>query len=391
MRIALLTTDSRDHFRQYDRTQPYFGTAPQALLQGFAGLQGIEVHVLSCIHQPMASPEKLADNIYYHGLVVPSIGWLKIGYLGCIRAFRSKLQELQPDIVHGQGTERDCAISAVFSGFPNVLTIHGNMRSVAQVNHARFFSFQWCAALLERVTLPKADGIVCISTYTRGRVKSLAKKAWLVPNAVDSSFFEVISEYAFPPTLLCIGNVCFHKNQNALIRSLDDLAERSRFHVVFLGGVNRDEEYGREFLNLVKVRKWCSYEGVVGRSDLKEWLSKASGLILPSLEDNCPMVILEAMAAGVPVAAAAVGGVPDLIEHGKTGLLFDPLNPDSMRTQTKVLLGAFSSQLSATAKEAALLRFHPVIIARKHLEIYQDVLVGWGKTLNRGLPQGRES
>jgi hypothetical protein len=53
---------------------------------------------------------------------------------GCIRATRRRLRTLQPDLVHGQGTERDCALSAIFSGFPNVVTIHGNMAELARTH-----------------------------------------------------------------------------------------------------------------------------------------------------------------------------------------------------------------------------------------------------------------
>jgi hypothetical protein len=48
-----------------------------------------------------------------------------------------KLKDIQPDIVHGQGTERDCAIRAVFSGYPNVIPIHGNMAELARLFRAR--------------------------------------------------------------------------------------------------------------------------------------------------------------------------------------------------------------------------------------------------------------
>ena len=97
---------------------------------------------------------------------MPRIGWLRTGYQGCIRAARKKLREIQPDIVHGQGTERDCAISAAFSGFPNVVTVHGNMRKIARANCARPFSFLWLAARLEGFTLPRTDGVVCITRIT---------------------------------------------------------------------------------------------------------------------------------------------------------------------------------------------------------------------------------
>ena len=85
------------------------------MLQGFAALPEVRVHVVSCTQQPMRSPEKLAGNIWFHSLHVPKLGWLRTGYQGCIRAVRRKLRAIQPDLVHGQGTERDCALSAIFS------------------------------------------------------------------------------------------------------------------------------------------------------------------------------------------------------------------------------------------------------------------------------------
>src|SRR6266550_1766098 len=125
-RVAILTTDNREHHRRYDLPDPYFGPAIEALLQGLSLLPNLEVHVVSCTQQPMRAPEIIFDNMRFHLLHVPKIGWLRTAYHGCVRAMRRKLRELKPDIVHGQGTERDCALGAIFSAFPNVLTIHGN-------------------------------------------------------------------------------------------------------------------------------------------------------------------------------------------------------------------------------------------------------------------------
>src|SRR5580765_2442555 len=108
MRVAFLTTDNRGPFKQYDSTIPWFGMAPEALLQGFAHLPEVEVHIVSCARMRMQSPEKLAPNIFFHSLCVPKVGWMTTLYQGCIRATRKKLREIQPDIVHGQGTELDC-------------------------------------------------------------------------------------------------------------------------------------------------------------------------------------------------------------------------------------------------------------------------------------------
>ncbi|MCI0351074.1 MAG: glycosyltransferase family 4 protein, partial [Acidobacteriales bacterium] len=328
IKLAMLATDAREHWREYHKSEPYFGTAPAALLEGLALLpDSVDVHVVSCIQRPMTSPAKLAPNIWFHSLLVPKIGWMRTGYQGCIRATRKKLRELQPDIVHGQGTERDCAVSAVFSGFPNVVTVHGNMRLIARVNRAQPFTFQWLAARLERLTLPRAGGVVCISRYTQDAVRSLARQTWIVPNAVDSGFFGVQPAPSTPPTVLCVGNVCVRKNQLNFVRALDELAERRSFRVLFLGAAPKADAYCTEFFKLIETRPWSVYGGVADREHLKDHFRTAAALVLPSLEDNCPMVVLEAMASGLPVAAANVGGVPELVDDGVTGLLFDPLDP----------------------------------------------------------------
>jgi glycosyltransferase involved in cell wall biosynthesis len=380
MRIAILTTDSREHYRDYANPVPAFGTAPEALLQGLAQLPEVEAHVVSCVREPIKSPAKVAPNIYYHSLLVPKIGWMSSLYQGCIRAVRGKLKEIQPDIVHGQGTERDCAISAVCSGFPNVLTIHGNMRLITKVNRAKMFSFFWLAARLEELTIPRSAGVVCITHYTEDAVRDLAKRTWVVPNAVDESFFKVNSQPppAAAPRILCVGHITLRKNQNAFIRALDSLAGRRKFEVLFLGSATAGRAYDDEFLQLVRERSWCQFGGMADRDQLKEFLRDSTALALPSLEDNCPMVVLEAMAAGVPVVAARVGGLPDLIEEGVTGLFCEPSNPGSMSGAVEKILQGDSMvrDLAKHAKGEAVKRFHPRVIAQRHLEIYREILRG---------------
>ena len=377
MKIALLTTDNRQQFCQYDKMEPWFGTAPAALLQGFAQLPEIEVHVVSCILQPVRSPVKLAPNILFHSVVVPKIGWMRTLYQGCIRATRKKLRKIQPDIVHGQGTELDCGISAAFSGFPNVLTIHGNMRLIAKINDVRPFSFNWMAARLEDFTLPRTDGIVAITNYTRAAVSSRARRTWVLPNAVDESFFSVKAapDLTAPPIGLCVGTICHRKNQNHFIRAMDSLAQERKFKIIFLGQTD-NSPYNREFLELIRERPWCEYAGFADRTNLKTYYQSATFVVLPTLEDNCPMVVLEAMAAGVPVLASNVGGLPDLIEHEQTGLFCDPQQMEGFCEGVARLLDdrPLAQQIVTNAKARAKECFYPKVIAQRHLEIYRDVL-----------------
>jgi len=378
VKVAFITTDNRVPNKDYGCAKPYFGTAPEALLQGFAQIGEPEIHVISCTRVTMQSPEKLAPNIYFHSVRVPKIGWMRTLFAGCIWAVRKKLKQIQPDIVHGQGTEEYCSISAVLSGFPNVMTIHGNMRLIEQVNKPRLLSYEWLAARLEGWTVPRAGGVVCITNYTREAVSDLARRAWVVPNAVDSSFFELNPPPPpeTTPIILCVGFVCTRKNQNAFIRALDPLAEKAKFKLIFLGQASSGRNYDDEFLNLIGQRLWCAHSGFAGREKLKEYFQNASMIILPSLEDNCPMVVLEGMAAGVPVVASKVGGVPDLIEEGKTGIFCDPNDPESMRASVAKVLGDVlaAREMAARAKLRARERFYPKIVAERHIEIYRELL-----------------
>ena len=387
MKIAFITMDNREHLKDYSCPEPYFGTAPEALLKGFSMIPEAEVDVISCVRRPVLAPVRIAPNIRYHALLVPKSGWMSTFYRGCIRSIRRKLSEIQPDIVHGQGTERYCAISAAFSGFPNVITIHGNMRLIAKLTKPRPFSFNWLNARLEAFTIPKADGVVCITDYTRRAVQGLARKTWVVPNAVDPLFItwgeERMTEVKKPsagrngavPVILCVANVDMRKNQNAFIRSLDRLAGQVPFQIRFFGHCG-DTSYAREFRMLVSARPWCRYGGMIGRKELAREFGEADALVLPTTEDNCPMVVLEAQAAGLPVIASAVGGVPELVEEGVTGLLADPHDPESMSGAVGRILAepGLRESLASAARESALLRYHPRVVAEQHMGIYRDVL-----------------
>jgi len=378
LKVAFLTTDNREHDHNYSASAPYFGTAPAALLEGFAALPNIEVHVLSCAQQSMCSPTKLAENISFHSLHVPKIGWLRTGYAGCIRAVRKELKKIQPDIVHAQGTERDCAISAVFQKIPKVLTIHGNMRAITKLHRHSPLSFWGIQSRLEAFCLPRFAGVVCISKYTQQQVSDLANKTWLLPNATETLFFEsrpTAVDSSTPPLVLVVANVDRRKNQNELIRALDPLAGRLRFAVKFYGRCGEDS-YGKEFRSLLETRPWCSWGGMIGRENLRDEFAQATVLFLPTREDNCPMVVLEAQASRVPVIASNVGGLPDLIEDGVTGLLTNPDLPSTMPIALEKILTdkALAARLAEGGREQALARYHPYVIATRHVEIYREVL-----------------
>ncbi len=380
MKIALLTTDDRHAFRQYDKPEPFFGTAPEALLQGFAALPGVEVHVVSCTRQPVRSPTKKADNIWFHSVLVPKFGWMSSLYQGCIRAVRKKLREIRPNIVHGQGTELDCGISAAFSGFPNVITIHGNMRAIAEIYGARVGSFHWLAARLETLALRRTAGVFCNSDYTETLVGPRSRKTWRVANALRLPFFAPPAAFTSGPdrlVILHIGVLEPRKQQVELLQAARHWHECGlKFELQFIGRRSTDTDYGRRFareLAIAEATGYARHIGTLPTGPLIATLDAAHALIHFPTEEAFGLVVAEALARNLKFFGSNVGGVPDIAQDVESAELFAPDDWVGLGNAINRWIMADCprpSTAAATMRE----RYHPLVIARRHLEIYQEVL-----------------
>lgn len=378
MKIAILTTDNREHYRDFKNPAPYFGTAPEALLQGFAELGGAEIHVVSCTQEPVKSPGKIAENIWYHNRHVPKIGWLRTMYQGCIRATREVLREIEPDIVHGQGTERDCAMSAVLSGFPNVLTIHGNMAEMARLFRSRIGSYNWLTARLEDFAFRRTAGVFCNSGYTESLVRPRTRKIWRVPNALRREFFTLLPDRVRPALLINIGVITQRKRQMKLLDVAANLHRRGlKFEFHFIGYIAPGDPYGVEFLKRIKPLSdmGCArYLGMFPAPELIRKLDAAAGLIHFPSEEAFGLVVAEGMARRLKFFGSKVGGIPDIAKDVPGAELLAAEDWDGLTESIARWLGEGCPPLPPAAIDVMQERFHPATIARRHLEIYREVL-----------------
>lgn len=379
MKVGFITTDNRDHCRQYHLPWPFFGPAPEAILSGLMNIPNLEIHIISCTQVQMSSPAKLSDNTWFHSLYVPKIGWLRTGYVGCILAVMRKLQEIQPDIIHAQGTERDCAISVAIAPFPKVLTIHGNIRAIARTARVPIFSFWWLQAKLEAFVLPMFDGVFCNSTHTQSLVCSLARKTWLVPNPLRLSFFSPAPARRSrikPIRLLVIGIINPNKRPLEILKMLKSIYNSgASFQVIFVGSVG-SSSYGKIFLEEVgKARQegWLNFEERLLESDLIKLMDSSHALLHFPVEEAFGLVVAEALARGLKLFAAKVGGILDIVKGVQDAELFDVDNWPGLEYSLKAWIDnpTLPSSLSRVLMES---RYHPKVIASKHLEIYNSVL-----------------
>lgn len=117
---------------------------------------------------------------------------------------------------------------------------------------------------------------------------------------------------------------------------------------------------------------------------LREFYALADMVALPSHSEGSPNVLLEAMAAGLPIAATAVGGIPEIATHQETALLVPPRNPAAMADALERLLqDAPLAQRIGSQAQVAAARFYPECYVRSLLEIYRDLLTSFPETTAR--------
>jgi glycosyltransferase involved in cell wall biosynthesis len=130
--------------------------------------------------------------------------------------------------------------------------------------------------------------------------------------------------------VICPGTIEERKGIEVVLRRWEDIREQVPKAVLILLG-NGTAQYGVPLLREVAVGGYG--RGIIhvpAQRSAIPYICAADLLLFPSRAEALPRVVLEAMAAGTPVVASAVDGVPELIEHGRTGLLFDVADDQAM-------------------------------------------------------------
>lgn len=154
------------------------------------------------------------------------------------------------------------------------------------------------------------------------------------------------------PVILTVGRLSYEKAHADLLRAAALLRESGapEFRIVLIGDGPQREELRRlaSRLQLDKNLVMAGYQ-----KNVNPFYALSTIFALPSYSEGSPNVVLEAMAAGVPIAATSVGGVPEIVENEVTGLIVPPRDPASMARALKRLLSddALRARLADAAKE----------------------------------------
>lgn len=348
-------------------------TATAGLLEGLRAYQDeFEFHVVSLSKELRRDLQVEREGFMFHFLSLP-YSWQRPRLPFWSLRTLTEIRRIAPDLIHCQDNMA-MAIAAIWSGRSRLFTIHGLKRHEAS---KRIGWERWSAtadAWLEPYVHRHFDDFICISDYAR-RVGANGNHTHLIPNAVRSALFDVRREaLSNSPMLLFVGLLSPLKRPTDLILVHQDL--RTVFpnlQTVFCG----DAENHRYMSALQAMAgDGIDFRGRVDLTVLMDLLSKAVALVLPSAQENAPIVITEAMAAGVPVVATCVGGVPQIVRDGDTGFLYEAgdlygLKSALIRLLTEIPMACTMGQV---ARQEALLRYHVSIIASQTAQVYQRVI-----------------
>lgn len=139
------------------------------------------------------------------------------------------------------------------------------------------------------------------------------------------------------PSIVFLGEVGHRKGVDTLIDALARLSSTGLAWTATIGG-NGDLDAARAHARRVGVEDRVDFLGWVDETKVDELLRTADLLVLPSRAENQPVAILEAMARAVPVVATRIGGIPEQVLDGRSGLLVEPDAPDALAQALESLI-----------------------------------------------------
>ena len=241
--------------------------------------------------------------------------------------FSAALGEFQPDLIHAHFANNPTANARLLAaefGVPFTFTAHG---SDIYYKAPRDFADR-AASAAAVITVSEAN-----ARYIATRFGVPRERIRVIPCGVDTGIFcrlegkpgtQISIFPALPPLILCVARHTPVKNLGLLLEACAMLRDRGvEFRCVMIGdGASHDELAGiRAQLNL---QPRVEMIGAAERTTVLAWLRRASVAVLSSHSEGMPVSLMEAGACEVPVVATRVGGIPELIEDGVTGILTTP-------------------------------------------------------------------
>jgi glycosyltransferase involved in cell wall biosynthesis len=300
------------------------------------------------------------------------------------RGLRRLVQELEPGLIHAHGARAALPITAARAGSGPALvySVHGYHfpAKAGGVRALAMLAERWCSVRAEAtVFVCEHDRMLAERFGILGRCRHHR----VIRNGIVTEGLPRKGTDADGP-LVFAGRLVEQKNPLILVEVLSQLREAGVRLLVIgdgpLAGAMRERARALGVLDRIELCGALAHEAAL------EALARGAVLLLPSLWEGLPIVLLEAMAIGVPVVASAVGGVPEVVEHGATGLLVEGQAPEGYAKAVRRLLHepGLHARIAADARRLVAERFSWAAVRQAYLETYRDALQARGGSTTGG-------
>ncbi|WP_281243789.1 glycosyltransferase family 4 protein [Desulfomicrobium apsheronum] len=216
------------------------------------------------------------------------------------------------------------------------------------------------------------DSFICPSRFLIEKVSSagfLRDKLVYLPNALNPQAY--VPSYGAGEYALFVGRLSHEKGLITLLKAFQDIAMPLK-----IAGTGPLDEQARSFVrdnNLSHI----GFEGYCSGDNLSNLYKNAAFIVVPSeCYENAPMCILESFAYGKPVIGANIGGIPELVIDGDTGLLFESGSHESLRSAVTSLWGqtARIDKMGHAARNRIENEFSSARHVQKLIDIYESAI-----------------
>jgi L-malate glycosyltransferase len=299
----------------------------------------------------------------------------------CVMGIARLLERHRVDVAHSHEFSMAVygAAAARMTGVPHLITMHGGV--YFGLRRRRRAALRWAVRASNR--------IVAVSDATREDLRRMLRVPKIEVDVVLNGVPEqggnreqVRRELGLPDhelMLLTVGNLYRVKGHDLLIEALAAVPQTPPWRLV-IAGQGEEESNLRRLVREKGIGDRVSFLGF--RDDVPDLLAAADVYLMPSRSEGLPLALLEAMFAGRPIMASAVGGIPDAL--GQAGVLVQPEDAEALAVALREFLADEQRRmaLGAAAARRAAERFGVEAMADAYEDRYRDAAT-------RGRPQDR--
>ena len=279
-------------------------------------------------------------------------------------------------------------------GIPHVMTAH-SLEPLRPWKAEQLGGGYALSSWAERTAIETADAVIAVSGAMREDILSCypaldPAKVHIVHNGIDTTLYrpdhgtDVLDRIGLDrdrPFILFVGRITRQKGVPHLLRAVRDIDPAAQ--VVLCAGAPDTPEIDREFRDLYQelssVREGVHWiPQMLPRPEVIQLLTHAAVFVCPSVYEPLGIVNLEAMACGTPVVASRVGGIPEVVDDGKTGLLVtvdEDFEPNLARALDAVIGDPETARrMGEAGRERAVGEFGWDTVARRTVRLYEEIL-----------------